>query len=405
MNQIIARGNAGGSGGPAADPGSGAEPSGPLMAELRPLAACADMRAEWTSLAARAIEPNLFFEPDFVLAATQHLVAFGEAAAVLVWQGPEDAPRRRLLGLFPCFRRNRLFGSDELIGFSDRRIANGAPLIDAAMAQPVIETALSLRHAGMPVGRGLVLRQIALDSPILTPMLAAAERLGLSATLRPSKPMLRQAGLDLARARATLERRGELSLTETSARGEVRDAVELVLALDASGASGRSGAAALQDTREVGFLRALTRGLARQRQCRLALLALDGEPIAGAILLGRARASYFYMGAGRCACRLRAAARAAGSAPAERRPHDLEHVEPRAAAGRDRDGGTAAETAGRHDPARPRRTGPGGAAAQLQPRSRKTRRMIFPVVVIGNSSQKAISRGYSCADSRLRTKA
>ncbi|MFN3671754.1 MAG: GNAT family N-acetyltransferase [Bosea sp. (in: a-proteobacteria)] len=297
MNQISARGDAAGSAGSAADPGSGAEPSGPLMAELRPLAACADIRAEWTSLAARAIEPNLFFEPDFVLAATQHLVAFGEAAAVLVWQGPEDAPRRRLLGLFPCFRRNRLFGSDELVGFSDRRIANGAPLIDAAMAQPVIETALSLRHEGMPVGRGLVLRQIALDSPILTPMLAAAERLGLSATLRPSKPMVRQAGLDLARARATLERRGELSLTETSARGEVRDAVELVLALDASGASGRSGAAALQDTREVGFLRALTRGLARQRQCRLALLALDGEPIAGAILLGRARASYFYMGA------------------------------------------------------------------------------------------------------------
>ncbi len=39
------------------------------------------------------------------------------------------------------------------------------------------------------------------------------------------------------------------------------------------------------------------------------------------------------------------------------------------------------------------------------PRVRNSRRMILPVVVSGKDSTKAISRGYSCADKRSRTKA
>ncbi len=289
MNQImIARGDARGTGG--AFPGDGPAPSasGPLTTELRPLSACADLREDWVALAARAIEPNLFFEPDFALAGAQHLVAFGEVFVILVWQGGPDAPRRRLLGLLPCVPRMRLFGPSEVVGFSDRRIANGAPLIDRTMAQEVFEVLLTRRQDWGPAARGLVLSQIVADSPLVTPALAAAERLGLSATLRPARPVFRSSAVDIKHARQLLERRGTLTLVEAAARGDVRDAIELVLALEASGASGRGGRAILQDTREVGFLRAMTRALARHRQCRVPLLMLDGKPIAGAILLGRA---------------------------------------------------------------------------------------------------------------------
>lgn len=298
MNQImIARSDARGAGGPFPGPGPAPSATGPLSTELRSLSACADLREEWAALASRAIEPNLFFEPDFALAAAQHLISFADVCVVLVWQGGPDTPRRRLLGLFPCVPRLRLFAPDELVGFSDRRIANGAPLIDRAMAQPVIEAVLTRRRASGPAGRGLLLRQIAADSPLVTPILAAAERVGLSATLRPVPPLFRSAGTDPMLDRERLERRGVLSLTEASSRSDVRDAVEHVLALEASGASGRGGRAALQDTREAGFLRAMTRALARHRQCRVPLLLLDGKPIAGAILLGRARASTLYMSA------------------------------------------------------------------------------------------------------------
>ena len=44
------------------------------------------------------------------------------------------------------------------------------------------------------------------------------------------------------------------------------------------------------------------------------------------------------------------------------------------------------------------------AAGRPRPCSRNSRRITLPVVVIGISSMKATSRGYSCADSRVRTK-
>ncbi|KQU50028.1 hypothetical protein ASG72_18660 [Bosea sp. Leaf344] len=299
MNQImIAKGQARGAGAPAPQDGPVPPASGPLSTELRPLSACAGLRDAWEALASRALEPNLFFEPDFLLAAAQHLIPFGEVCLILVWQGQADAPRRRLVGLLPCVPKLRLFAPDELVVLSDRRIAYGAPLIDRAVAQAVIEALLTPRRDWGPTSRGLLLGAIAADSPLVTPALAAAERLGLSASLRPAPPLPLPVGIDLGAARERLERRSSLSVSEAVSRGDVRDAMELLLALEASGASGRGGKAALQETREVGFLRAMTRALARQRQCRVALLLLDGKPIAGALLLGRARAAWLYMSAG-----------------------------------------------------------------------------------------------------------
>ena len=65
--------------------------------------------------------------------------------------------------------------------------------------------------------------------------------------------------------------------------------------MEASGPRAQAGAATLQDTREVGFLRAMTRGLGRVRQCRIGLLMLDDQPIAGAIVLGRAPRGWLYL--------------------------------------------------------------------------------------------------------------
>src|ERR1051325_1548782 len=83
---------------------SGAAPSkgaGPMHAPLNPT-----LRAEWRgiadlgnaveawhALAARALEPNVFYEPAFAQAAAP---VFGQdAGATLVWSG------HRLVGLFP----------------------------------------------------------------------------------------------------------------------------------------------------------------------------------------------------------------------------------------------------------------------------------------------------------------
>jgi hypothetical protein len=226
---------------------------------------------------------------------------------LLAWQGPAGSPQRRLLGLIPCFPRNRLFVPDELIGFSDPRIFNGAPLLDAAQAQAVLAAVLSLRQGWVLEGRGLVLRQIDMASPLIAPIRRTAETLRLDTTLSPKNlnpknlPIPRRHGPptpnDIEAMQHALARRGKLELVEATSRTELRDAVEILLAMEASGPKGRAGKAVLQDTREVGFLRAMTRALARSRQSRVALLTLDGRPIAGALVIGRAKGGWLYMAA------------------------------------------------------------------------------------------------------------
>src|SRR5437867_9491866 len=73
-------------------------------AEWKPLAALGDVRGEWRELAARALEPSVFYDPAFALAAAP---VFGaDVGAVLVWS---NAAPQRLIGLFPL-RVERRYG-------------------------------------------------------------------------------------------------------------------------------------------------------------------------------------------------------------------------------------------------------------------------------------------------------
>lgn len=268
---------------------------GRIDLEVRALTACTGIRDAWSALAARALEANPFWEPDFALAAAQHLVAFRHAGVILAWQGEP----RRLVGLAPCHPRNRLFGVDALSGFCDPRIFNGAPLLDRDMAQPVLEAMLSLRQGVEAGGRGLLLREIDLAGPTVKAALRAGETLHLSATLRPPAhaiplPVRAFDPDEIASLRQALARQGRITLVEAGARMAVRDAVEIVLAMEASGPGARAGLAILQDTREAGFLRAMTRSLALTRQCRVGLLMLGERPIAGAIVIGKAQRGWLY---------------------------------------------------------------------------------------------------------------
>lgn len=271
-------------------------PSG-LSIERRPLAACAAIEAEWRDLAARAIEPNPFFEPDFALPAAQHLVDFRDAPVVLVWS--EAAASRRLVGFVPARLQSRLLGHDQLVGWSDPRLGIAAPLIDADQAERVIA---ALLHApgrwGLADSRNLTLHHLDLDGSLLRDLLRVAERTGHAATLEPvSQPPAVIGAPDLDALRRGLSRHGKLAFVESRTRQELRDMVELHLALEASGSLARAGAAALQDIRESAFLRAMTRSLARAHRCRIGLLTLDGAPVAGAILIGKGPRLWLYSGA------------------------------------------------------------------------------------------------------------
>ena len=100
--------------------------------ELVQLEAIAD---EWRELAARALAPNVFYEPAFALAATP---VFGRGAgAVLVWSG---ASPRKLLGFFPARIETRRYGLKlpVLVGWTHPYAPLGTPLVEREAAEPVI---------------------------------------------------------------------------------------------------------------------------------------------------------------------------------------------------------------------------------------------------------------------------
>src|SRR5262245_29766446 len=100
-----------------------------VHAEWRELAALRDAVEAWRALAARALEPNVFYEPAFAQAAAP---LFGRnVGAVLVWSG------HRLIGLFPG-RIERRGGLTRLVGWTHPFAPLGTPLVDRDMAEAAI---------------------------------------------------------------------------------------------------------------------------------------------------------------------------------------------------------------------------------------------------------------------------
>lgn len=270
-----------------------------LRLERRPLAACAPIRDAWSDLATRAVEANPFLDPDYLLPAAQHLVGFRDASALLIWRGqaPGDAAPR-LVGFLPYRAERRLIGQADLVTLNEGHLPDATPLLAAGEIGPVVQSVLRARGSwGTPAFSGVTLSRLDLAGALAQGLSAEARAFGYATAVQPAgapEPLMPGAP-DLAALRHGLSCFGELALSDATTRTEIRDMVEILLALDASGERARQGNAILQDTRETSFLRSMTRNLARTRQCRIGLLTLGGEPIAGAILIGKGPRPWLYL--------------------------------------------------------------------------------------------------------------
>src|SRR4051812_14054228 len=102
----------------------------PLRVEWLPLAAWPAIVPAWRALAARALEPNIFYEPGFALAAA---AVFGrDLGAVLVW-----SPADQLTGFFPA-RIERRGGIPVLAAWTHPYAPLGTPLVDREAADAVL---------------------------------------------------------------------------------------------------------------------------------------------------------------------------------------------------------------------------------------------------------------------------
>ena len=156
---------------------------------------------EWRELAARALEPNVFYEPAFALAAAP---VFGrDAGAVLVWSGTHrancSASFRR------AYERRYGFKLPILAGWTHPYAPLGTPLIERDAAEPVI--AAWLAHLPGSGAAGIAA--------------AAAPRPRTARSRRRSMPFSRRVQMpnaDFARhRRALLEPREPLALPRACA--------------------------------------------------------------------------------------------------------------------------------------------------------------------------------------------
>jgi CelD/BcsL family acetyltransferase involved in cellulose biosynthesis len=103
---------------------------------------------------------------------------------------------------------------------------------------------------------------------------------------------------ELRRQRNRLaEQHGAVRFEVARSVDDVAGAVEVFLALEASGWKGERGTALRQDDGDLNFIRHATRGLAETGQCEIATLHAGDTPIAAAVVLRHQdRAFYFKLG-------------------------------------------------------------------------------------------------------------
>jgi CelD/BcsL family acetyltransferase involved in cellulose biosynthesis len=267
--------------------------------EWRPLAALADIAAEWQALAARALAPNVFYEPAFALAAAP---VFGRnVGAGLVWSRVSPS---RLMGFFPARIERRRYGIPlpVLVGWTHPFGPLGTPLLDRDAGTPVLSAWFD-HVASRPDLPHLLLL------PLLPAAGAMAQAFEQALAQRDGKciafagharALLAPAGArahyldqalggkkrkELRRQRKRLAEIGALVSSTVASPDRMAAALGDFLALEAAGWKGRAGTAACTDERIRGFVQNAAMGLARDGQARIDRLLADGRPIAALVTL------------------------------------------------------------------------------------------------------------------------
>jgi CelD/BcsL family acetyltransferase involved in cellulose biosynthesis len=258
--------------------------------EWRSLADLATSVDEWRALAASALEPNVFYEPAFALAAAP---VFGsDTRAVLV-----RTTAGKLVGLFPG-HPGRLM----VAGWVHPYAPLGVPLVDRDEPEAVI--AAWLDHLGHdPAMPGQLLLPLlpeqgafaqALDAVLLrdgrrSEAFSRHER----ALLAPGdqrqhyleRAMSAGKRKELRRQRRRLEDIAPVTADTVTDAAGIEAALKDFMVLEASGWKGIAGTAMVNDAAIRTFVHQAVTGLAAEGKARIDRLFLNGTPIAATLTL------------------------------------------------------------------------------------------------------------------------
>ena len=276
--------------------------------EWRPLARLEPIATQWRELAARALEPNVFYEPAFALAAAP---VFGaDAGAVLIWSGGKS---RRLLGFFPARIERRRYGFNlpVLVGWTHPYAPLGLPLVEREAAEPIIGAFLShlANDSALP---GLVLLPFLPEDGLLAGALDAVLRradMPSAAFGRHRRALLAPAGdrahylegamsghqrKELRRQWRRLAETGAIAITIATEPAAVDRALEDFFTLEALGWKGRAGTAAAADEKVQHFVRTALFKLAAEQKVSINRLLVDGRAIAATVALRSGHGAWFW---------------------------------------------------------------------------------------------------------------
>jgi CelD/BcsL family acetyltransferase involved in cellulose biosynthesis len=265
--------------------------------EWRPLAELAAIAPEWRALAARALVPNVFYEPAFALAAQP---VFGrDIGATLVWL---RGATRRLLGLFPARTERYRYGLPWpiVVGWINPYAPLGVPLVDREAAEAVLSA--WLEHIASRRPRLLLLPMFPQEGALANAFDAALARHGGAsmafavherALLAPAsdradyieRALPRKKLKELGRQLRRLGDDGAVVWDIARNPAAIGAALADFLALEEAGWKGRAGTAAARRPQIRAFLDAVVVALAREGKAEITRLMLGGRAIAALIVL------------------------------------------------------------------------------------------------------------------------
>ncbi|MEX0753318.1 MAG: GNAT family N-acetyltransferase [Xanthobacteraceae bacterium] len=267
--------------------------------ELRPLSALESMAEPWRNLAAHTVEPNVFYEPAFALAAAPLLGA--DVLAGLVWT---SGAARQLAGLFPVRidRHRYAMPLPVLTAWIHPYAPLGTPLVHREMAEPVIAAWLDhvARDASLP--DLLLMRLFPEEGPFAAALAGELACRGCAArsfdrhqraVLDPGENRTRyfertltgKRQRELRRQRRRLEQLGPVTVAQAHDGSQLAHSLDEFFALEATGWKGRAGTAALINENICHFMQRAVAALGREGKVSIHRLLLDGKTIAACIVL------------------------------------------------------------------------------------------------------------------------
>ena len=276
--------------------------------EWRPLTGLEPIAPQWRELAARALEPNVFYESAFALPAAP---VFGaDAGAVLIWSGGKP---RRLLGFFPARIERRRYGFNlpVLVGWTHPYAPLGLPLVEREAAEPVVGAFLSHLAADRALPGLLLLPFLPEDGLFAGALDAILRRAQIpSATFgRHRRALLAPTGersrylegamsghqrKELRRQWRRLSETGAIAITIATEPAAIDRALEDFFSLEALGWKGRAGTAAAADEKLQRFVRTALFKLAAEQKVSINRLLIDGRAIAATVALRSGRSAWFW---------------------------------------------------------------------------------------------------------------